>query len=64
MDSDDMEHIFNGQLTNCGVDFFDYYILHNMGSNVYEKCLKYGAFDFAQKKKAEDKIKVFGIYFH
>lgn len=63
-DSDDMERIFNEQLTNCGVDFFDYYLLHNMGSNVYQKCSKYGAFDFVQKKKAEGKIKVVGMSFH
>lgn len=63
-DSEDMERIFNEQLTNCGVDFFDYYLLHNMGSNVYEKCCKYGAFNFAQKKKAEGKIKVVGMSFH
>lgn len=63
-DSEYMERIFNQQLTNCGVDFFDYYLLHNMGSNVYEKCLKYGAFDFAKKKKAEGKIKVVGMSFH
>ncbi|EHI99082.1 aldo/keto reductase [Clostridium sp. DL-VIII] len=63
-DSEDMEHIFNEQLTNCGVDFFDYYLLHNMGSNVYEKCCKYGAFDFVQRKKAEGKIRVVGMSFH
>ncbi|WP_026882989.1 aldo/keto reductase [Clostridium akagii] len=63
-DSEDMERIFNQQLKNCGVDFFDYYLLHNMGSNVYEKCLKYGAFDFAVKKKEEGKIKVLGMSFH
>ena len=37
---------FNEQRTNCGVDYFDYCLLHNMGTNVYEKCRKYGAFDF------------------
>ena len=63
-DSEDIERIFSEQLTNCGVDFFDYYLLHNMGSNVYEKCLKYGAFDFVLKKKAEGKIKVVGMSFH
>jgi len=63
-DSEDMERIFNEQLTNCGVDFFDYYLLHNMGSNVYEKCCKYDAFDFVDKKKAEGKIKVVGMSFH
>jgi len=35
-----------------------------MGSNVYEKSCKYGAFDFAQKKKAEGKINVVGMSFH
>jgi uncharacterized protein len=63
-DSEDFERIFNEQLTNCGVDFFDFYLLHNMGSNVYEKCCKYGAFDFVLKKKAEGKIKVVGMSFH
>lgn len=63
-DTADLERIFNEQLTNCGVDFFDYYLLHNMGSNVYEKCRKYGAFDFVVQKKAEGKIKVAGMSFH
>lgn len=63
-DSEDMERIFIEQLTNCGVKFFDYYILHNIGSNVYEKCQKYGAFNFVAKKKEEGKIKVVGMSFH
>ncbi|KHD37833.1 Fe-S oxidoreductase [Clostridium acetobutylicum] len=63
-DSWDMERIFNEQLSNCGVDFFDFYLLHNMGSNVFNKCEKYGAFDFVAKKKAEGKIKVVGMSFH
>ena len=63
-DAENMEQIFTEQLQNCGVSYFDYYLLHNMGSNVYEKCCKYGAFDFAAKKKAEGKIKVVGMSFH
>lgn len=49
-DTADLETIFNEQRTNCGVDYFDYYLLHNMGTNVYEKCRKYGAFDFIASK--------------
>ena len=30
-DADDMERIFCEQLANCGVTYFDYYLLHNMG---------------------------------
>ncbi|MDT8719443.1 aldo/keto reductase [Clostridium sp. 19966] len=63
-DSEDMERIFNEQLNNCGVNYFDYYILHNMGSNVYEKCKKYSAFDFVYRKKLEGKVKNVGMSFH
>ena len=49
-DTADLETIFNEQRTNCGVDYFDYCLLHNMGTNVYEKCRKYGAFDFIASK--------------
>lgn len=63
-DDKDLEKIFNEQLENCGVDYFDYYLLHNMGHNVYEKCKKYDAFDFVNKKKEEGKIKHVGMSFH
>lgn len=63
-DTEDLEKIFNEQLTNCGVDYFDFYLLHNMGSNVYEKCRKYDAFHFVQKKQEEGKIKAVGMSFH
>ena len=35
-DTADLETIFNEQRINCGVDYFDYCLLHNMGTNVYE----------------------------
>ena len=63
-DAEDMERIFNEQLAHCGVDYFDHYLLHNMGINVYEKCRKYDAFGFAARKKAEGKIRRVGMSFH
>ncbi len=63
-DADDMDKIFSEQLEHCGVSYFDYYLLHNMGTNVYEKCKKYDAFGFAAKKKAEGKIRNIGMSFH
>ena len=63
-DSEDLEKIFNEQLTNCGVDYFDYYLLHNMGTNVYEKCRKYDAFGFVSQKKTDGKIRRVGMSFH
>lgn len=63
-DADDMERIFQEQLTNCGVTYFDYYLLHSVGYNVYEKCRKYDAFHFVRQKKAEGTVKSAGMSFH
>ncbi len=63
-DEEDLEKIFEEQLENCGVDYFDFYLLHNMGHNVYDKCCKYHAFDFVKNKKDEGKIKAVGMSFH
>ncbi|MDE7428027.1 MAG: aldo/keto reductase, partial [Lachnospiraceae bacterium] len=30
-DEEDLDNIFAEQLENCGVDYFDFYLLHNMG---------------------------------
>lgn len=63
-DDQDLKAIFQEQLDNCGVEYFDYYLLHNMGSNVYNKCCKYDAFGFVKKMKEEGKIKSVGMSFH
>jgi predicted aldo/keto reductase-like oxidoreductase len=63
-DTADLERIFAEQLKNCGVEYFDFYLLHNMGTNVYQKCCDYGAFDFVQRMKEDGKIKVIGMSFH
>lgn len=63
-DEADLETIFNEQLTNCGVEYFDYYLLHNMGHNVYAKCCKYHAFEFVARKKSEGRANFVGMSFH
>lgn len=62
--AEDMERIFNEQLEKCGVDYFDYYLLHNMGANAYKKACEFDSFGFGRRKKQEGKIKNFGISFH
>ena len=63
-DEADLERKFAEQLEHCGVSYFDSYLLHNMGTNVYEKCKKYGAFDFVARKKAEGAVGQVGMSFH
>ena len=60
----DLERIFNEQLDKCGVDYFDYYLLHNLGVENYAKAQKFNAFEFVAAKKREGKIKNVGFSFH
>ncbi len=62
--ADDLERIFNEQLEKCGVDYFDYYLLHNLGVNHYAIAEKYKAFEFIARKRDEGKIKKIGFSFH
>lgn len=59
-----LEQIFNEQLERCGVDYFDYYWLHALGSGSYETAQKTNAFEFIAGKKAEGKIRHIGFSFH
>ena len=61
---EDMERIFNEQLEKIGVDYFDYYLLHNIGVNTYETAKKFDAFEFIKQKKEEGKVKNIGFSFH
>ena len=64
-DEADRDRIFSEQLERCGVDYFDFYLLHSVedGSNgeTYEKL---DCFSWAIQKKAEGKIRHFGFSFH
>lgn len=62
--SDDLEKTFNEQLQKCGVEYFDYYLMHNMNENTYPIIKKLGGFEFGKKMKAEGKIKNLGFSFH
>lgn len=60
----DMERIFKEQLKKCGVEYFDYYLLHNLGAAHYAIAQKFDSFAFVQKKKEEGKVKRTGFSFH
>lgn len=58
------QKMFASQLERCGVEFFDYYMLHSIQPTKKECYDKYGCWEFCLKKKAEGKIKNFGFSFH
>lgn len=60
----DVEKIFKKQLEKTGHDYFDFYLLHSLGKDNFEKCEKYGVYDFLLKMREEGKVKNIGFSFH
>ena len=61
---EEQEDIFTEQLTKCGVTFFDYYLVHNIGHSAYQQAKQFHTFDFVQRKKQEGKVLNVGMSFH
>ena len=62
---EDRDRIFNEQLERCGVDYFDFYLLHSIeDGNNYDTYVKYDCFNWGIQKRAEGKIRHFGFSFH
>ena len=59
-----LEPIFSEQLKNCGVDYFDYYMLHNVSGFTDTAWKNVDLYSFIQKKKEEGYIKHIGISTH
>ena len=59
-----LEPIFSQQLENCGVDYFDYYMLHNVSGFTENAWKNVNLFSFIQKKKEEGFIKHIGLSTH
>lgn len=60
----DMEKVFKKQLERTGHDYFDFYLLHSLNKENFDKCEKFKAYDFLMKKKEEGKIRNIGFSFH
>lgn len=60
----DMQKIFDKQLQRTGIDCFDFYLLHALDKGNFEKCEKYGAYDFLLEKQKQGLIKNIGFSFH
>ncbi|MCI8327294.1 MAG: 4Fe-4S dicluster domain-containing protein [Lachnospiraceae bacterium] len=61
---EDIRPLFESQLEICGVDYFDFYLMHSQNLQRYQKFKSQGAYDTAIELKKEGKIRHFGISFH
>lgn len=56
--------MFEAQLEACGVEYFDFYLMHAQGSESFEQYKRYRAYETSFQLKAEGKIRHVGISFH
>ena len=61
---EDIRPLFEKQLRDCGVDYFDFYLMHAMDTRLYKKYQQCKAFETAYEFKKEGRIRHFGISFH
>lgn len=60
----DIRPFFESQLKACGVDYFDFYLMHAQGEGNYDHFRKCQAYETAFSLKEEGKIRHVGISFH
>ncbi len=61
---EDIRPLFEEQLAACGVDYFDFYLMHAQGAENFAYFKKCRAYETALEFKEEGKIRHFGISFH
>jgi len=61
---EDLERFFQEQLDRLGINYFDYYWLHNINANDIEIADRFHCWDFIRQKQKEGFIKHIGFSFH
>lgn len=56
--------LFQKQLDACGVDYFDYYLMHAQNAEYFEKYQRLHAYDIVNDLIKQGKVKHLGISFH
>lgn len=61
---EEREKVFNTQLEKTRVDYFDYYLLHDLGEDHYKKYQKFGCFEWLADKKKAGYVRHMGFSYH
>ncbi|MCH5185925.1 MAG: aldo/keto reductase [Oscillospiraceae bacterium] len=61
---EEIRPLFESQLEACGVDYFDFYLMHAQDASIYEKYKNCSAYETVAEFKKEGKIRHIGISFH
>lgn len=58
------DELFNEQLEKCGVDYFDFYLLHSVNRDVMAVFEADNSYEYLKKQKEAGKIKHLGFSYH
>ncbi len=61
---EDIRPLFESQLKACGVEYFDFYLMHAQGRGNFEQYKSCRAYETALELKKEGRIRHLGISFH
>ena len=61
---EEIRPLIEDQLAACGVEYFDFYLMHAMSAERHQQYTKMHAYDIAQQMKAEGKLRHVGMSFH
>lgn len=61
---EDIRPLFQSQLEACGVEYFDFYLMHAQSRERFQQYKQARAYETALELKAEGKIRHLGISFH
>ena len=62
--TEDFDYYFEQQLERLQTDHVDFYLLHTMKQEYWDKYKALNVFEWAERQKAEGKIRNFGFSFH
>ena len=62
--AEDLPALFEGQLRSCGVEYFDFYLMHAQSRENYPKYKAARAYEFGAEMKRQGKVKMLGLSFH
>lgn len=61
---EDTVKMFENQLNRLQVKYFDFYLIHSLSKDLWDKALKLGVLDYLLEMKKQGKIRQLGFSFH